>query len=172
MSSLLSLIMRKTHRYFLLVFLITYTFSSHVFSYDNDTRTYYKCKKKAMIGFSITPAPKLKIIFKGGKTIAGSKCTAADVCFWNFSRCLEKSSIYPGKDFFEVKNKNGDGMKFMIKKRSNNCHICSAGPSPSCSGGKMFRGAEITDIKPIGKGLKLNVYPNTDTLNYDIDLYP
>ena len=157
MLFLSSLTIRKIHRYFLLPFLMTGIFSSSLFVHAGDlSGKYYNCSGKEMRGVSISSPLKLNVSFNGGKPTSASHCDLSG-CYWLFEEELATGGASSAdNNFFEVKNKRGDGIKFILKTKDNNCRLCESDyHGPSCSSKMTFTGALITGSQPIGKGLKV-----------------
>ena len=185
MLFLSSLTIQKTHRYFLLLFLMTGIFSSSIFVHAIDPPDiYYQCSGKEMIGIRISLPLNFDISFNRDKPTTPSYCHGSK-CVWIFWEKLARggtASPYPNS--FTVKNKNGDGIKFKLKLKENTCTPClhsDFNGSIACSDHRkeMFMGALITHSRPIGKGLKVtglsanNKPPsNKDSLYYDLTITP
>ena len=79
----------------------------------------------------------------------------------NWDSMVNSGQLSPGINFFDIKNKNGDGLKFRVNIKKNVAKKCHRDRSrygylyERCSDKKTkFMGALILDTSPIGKGLK------------------
>ena len=163
MPFLPSLTVSKMLRYFLLLFFLT----ASSFSSSGSIHSTYGNKKNDKIiyvfdgegreSFLVSSAIELNISINGGDStiFQPDKSGTNNKLDWN--SMVKSGKLSPGVSFFEIKDKNGDGLKLKVLIEENAVKKCHGGHRRSikCEKKKTkFMGALIITADFIGKGLK------------------